>query len=60
MKVELKRPSWYREDPTAEAIEALSFMNGIWSEAATRFAAVRSVQEARGKITTLLKKVRDK
>lgn len=52
MKAELKRPSWYGEDPTAEAIEALSLINGIWSEAATRFAAVRSVQEARGKITT--------
>jgi hypothetical protein len=52
MKVELKRPSWYSDDPTDEAIEALSLLKGIWSEAATRFATIRSVQESKGKITT--------
>ena len=52
MKVELKRPSWYSDDPTDEAIEALSLLNGIWSEAATRFATIRSVQESKGRITT--------
>ena len=52
MKAELKRPSWYSDAPTDETIEALSLMNGIWNEAATRFAAIRSVQEAKGKITT--------
>jgi hypothetical protein len=52
LKAELKRPSWYTEDPTPEAIEALSLLNGIWSEAATRFAAIRSVQESKGKITS--------
>ena len=53
MKADLKRPSWYSEDPTAEAIEALSLLNGVWSEAAARFAAIRAVQEAKGRITIL-------
>ena len=51
MKVELRRPNWYLAEPTAEAIEALSLLNGIWSEAAARFATIRMVQESKGKIT---------
>ena len=52
MKAELKRPKWYAANPTEETVEALGLLNGIWREAATRFAAVRSVQESKGAVTT--------
>ena len=51
MKVELKRPTWYTAEPTIEAIEGLELLNGVWREAATRFTAIRSIQESKGKIT---------
>lgn len=51
MKAILKRPPWYAEEPTSEAIEALTLLMGLWGEAAIRFTSVRAAQAAKGKIT---------
>ena len=51
MKADLKRPVWYSQDPSPESIEALSLLNGIWSEAAIRFTTIRAIQSSKGKIT---------